>query len=942
MTSYDGKAGYTARPQGTGFRSYVTTWSSVHGFSPPGGTPLTPSTPWIFNGPGSGAAPDAILRENTIVLNTGLAPYCWGAKSGGQVIVGFPTNLATSLGVSSTVKVVGGRLGIVALHDGVDIGHPEAVNYQFRDPQFATVGTNRQFGTAQSNNTAANASVPIWGPFDNAAPGSSVPWSAALLNRIQASLYWLDSANNRHLKVFRLYADFETLTQPQTYSVVIDPASVGNTTSPVYKWGFFQTEAKLQAAYRVRVFQATRVVPGFDPETALNPLWESAPTVISANNSVTIGTLPNDVAYVVFVKTAISWPGPDFGTPYWWSEWALSGSSDDGGGGVIDNGKVVTPPVTPPTITVIPPAPPSVSVTQQLDLPHYRNKVTVALIGLNLLSSDDSDLANGIGSWVADTRCTVAWASGVLRMTYTGGSGAMVARTSIGVRVKPGAFYSPMSKFLAATAGLTVYAGVRWRNAAGGMISEAYATTAQVDTHTLPAPGVMSVLVGTQAPAGAYDALLLAKVMTSGGTAGTVHKVDEAGLLVATAAGLPSSPVWTPGGATQAISTSDPRPRGSVILQAQQPLSAAIPRTPAGNYAHQQLTTGGGLFRSTVGFTSALVLTDQITFRALSVVPPDGAKASTTGMIEWYDPTGAPTNALDIGHDDPCRIPAVAGVEYIYSAWVWTASGTVSARLAVNFVTIKNTALAGTTVGTTVALTTVPQKLTVTATADAKSFAAGLKLQNVTLTPNVSIFITGVRARPTSVVEASWPGQGNSAELTWYDVRDTVLLPTDGSPTIDIFDHEAPPDRVISYAARVSVPGIVSIRSVEPATVYNTPPRYSVLKDIYNPDNAVVIWYAPGDTAGREEDVTELHPAGRDGDPVFSRNWGSGDKGTLTVVAPTSLDLAQLQQIDTSRPMLVQWKAGGQQYVRIVGRPITRNKDNYAHIDFNYVSQARP
>jgi hypothetical protein len=380
-----------------------------------------------------------------------------------------------------------------------------------------------------------------------------------------------------------------------------------------------------------------------------------------------------------------------------------------------------------------------------------------------------------------------------------------------------------------------------------------------------------------------------------------------------------------------------------VILQAQQPLSAALARTPAANYAHQQLTSGGGYLRSTVGFTSASVITDQITFRTLSVLPPDGAKAGTTGMIEWYDPTGIATNALDIGYDDPCRIPAVAGIQYIYSAWVWAATaGIVSARLTVNFRSISKTAVAGTTVGSTVVLTTTPQKLTVTAIADPKSFAAGLKLQNVSLTPNVSLFITGVRARPTSVTEAAWPGQGNSDELSWYDVRDSVLLPTDGSPTIDIFDHEAPPDRVISYAGRVSVPGIVSIRSIEPATVYNTRPKYSVLKDLYNPDNAVVIWYAPGDTASRDEDVTELHPAGRDGDPIFSRNWGSGDKGTLTVAAPTSLDLAQLQQIDTSRPMLVQWASGGQTYVRILGRPITRIRDTYAHVDFNYVSIARP
>ena len=91
------------------------------------------------------------------------------------------------------------------------------------------------------------------------------------------------------------------------------------------------------------------------------------------------------------------------------------------------------------------------------------------------------------------------------------------------------------------------------------------------------------------------------------------------------------------------------------------------------------------------------------------------------------------------------------------------------------------------------------------------------------------------------------------------------------------------------------------------------------------------------------EDATELHPAGRDKDPVITRDWVSGERGQLLLHLFTDLDLYRLQQlVPSSRTMLIQWSNGGQLYCRITDQPIVRVRGTYATATLTYTQQARP
>jgi len=133
--------------------------------------------------------------------------------------------------------------------------------------------------------------------------------------------------------------------------------------------------------------------------------------------------------------------------------------------------------------------------------------------------------------------------------------------------------------------------------------------------------------------------------------------------------------------------------------------------------------------------------------------------------------------------------------------------------------------------------------------------------------------------------------------------------------------------------------------------VYMPLPTKTLVKNVWSPSDAIAINRNPGDSVANEPDETELHPAGRDADAVFGRDWTSGDKGTLTIPTSTDLELYRLQRIVAAkRTLLIQWNTGGQTYVHVSGLSIVRPREpdgtlcrtTLASATMPYVEQARP
>lgn len=850
------------------------------------------------------------VAPHTVLSDTNTATRASGTANKGTLWLGVP-----SVTVSSTVRLARARIGLVYANDGADIGHAEAANYRFRDPTLNVAGVDSQASSASVVYQPAGS--PNYGPWNTAAP-SGAAWTQAIIDRLQVSLYWLTSSGGAGswLSVAEVYVQFDTNTQPVVSAVTVTGAAT--TTRPAFSWTWTDADGDTQTAWQAKVFSAAQYgAAGFNPDTSAST-WDSG-VVLSDSTAGTVGVdLANTGTYEVYVRAGQDWAGPE-GSP-WWSPWAAS---------------------APFTIALSPPPTPSITVTQELTLPRYANRVVVSLAGINVLDADTASFEVSAGFWVADTNCTVTTSatnpkSGVnaLQMTATA-AGTMAARSgsfATSRRVRPGGTYSATASFRAATTGRTVNAGIRWFDVTGAQVGADVYGPNQTDTTT---GYVTATLTGSVAPASAWSAVALAKVTSA--AAAEVHRVDEAGLVIG------SSATWTPGGYFQA---------GTVTVEASQRISDTIVRGRAPGLEHPQIFSSGALTQNADGFYPR-VATDEAVFRQLDRAPPEAPAQTTTGMIEWRVRTGVAA-FLDIGAPagvatdgtNPYLFPVVPGRPATATCWLW-APAAVSVRLQLVTTDNLNTALQ-TDSSTVTALTTTPQRVTVTGTPPAGAVWGRLAVEDNSATANISIFLTMTRARLASEPDEPWPGQ--MFAFTRYTVRGGVVpVPQDGADTVTVVDHEAPPGRYLLYTASVASTtpagqAIASARST-PVPVYMDPPAWSLLKAPFVPggENALLVYRAPGDTVTLDEDATELHPAGRDKDPVFTRDWLSGDTGQILFHLFTDLDLYRMQQlVPSSRTMLIQWSSGGQVYCRITAQPTVHVRGTYRTATLTYTQQARP
>jgi hypothetical protein len=127
--------------------------------------------------------------------------------------------------------------------------------------------------------------------------------------------------------------------------------------------------------------------------------------------------------------------------------------------------------------------------------------------------------------------------------------------------------------------------------------------------------------------------------------------------------------------------------------------------------------------------------------------------------------------------------------------------------------------------------------------------------------------------------------------------------------------------------------------------VYQPVPTRTLCKDPFAPENAVQVdmTVSSGDSTSLVEDVTEHHPLGRDGDPVFLRAW-TGRERQFELTATSHQDYYRLLELlgTPSRSLLLQWPEGGQTYIRVRNWQETRIRRGQYRVSVSGSQTLRP
>jgi hypothetical protein len=822
----------------------------------------------------------------------------WGA---GQVC-GL-TNLS-ALGGAQRIRQV--RMRVRCFHSSADVGHVDQVDGRLRDNLNGKTVKVYTFGT--SSNTAVEQSSGWYTADPNGAA-----WTEAFCNRMQVHLAWrARSTGVTQLRITEAYVDVEVHDQPVVSAVTVTGATT--TTTPDVGWTYTTTDdSGGQTRYQVKVFTSAQYgVAGFDPATSPNT-WDSG-VLSGPGTTVTVGVnLLNGTTYKAYVRAARDWPGP--AGPLWYSAWAASSAT---------------------AIALTPPPAPTITVSQQTGLPGYRNLIRVTA-PINLLTLEQSSLEGGTTTgWGGSVNATVANSTAFavdgthsLEMSSVA-AGTMQAVMPAGVRVEPGAAVTAMGVVRAATVARNVRIAVFFADIAGGAVGTTFSNPVLDSTSVNT-----TVSVTSTAPATAYTVQIVLEVASTGGAA-EKHRWDILGVWHGT------STTWTPGGYAGS---------SAVVVYRSLRISPTIGRAPARNWVHPQLFSAGALTLSTDGFYPRQA-NDSVAQLPMDRAAPESPGQVSAGMVEWTIRVGA-FSYLDIGAPDgvatdgqhPYLMPAVPGLPMTASVWLW-ADAAFTARLAVIFVDRFNAQVGSTTLSASASLTTTEQKVSVAATGPAGCVFARFAVEDTAGVAGFRVYAAMPRWRVTADPDEAWPGQ----VFAWSTETVRPLTSTavvDGQNDVAVYDHEAPPGRPVLYWARVT-----ALTSSGQATasldgtavhVYQTPPARCLIGDPWQPENAAVCNIQPGDTAASVADATELHPSGRDGDPVLVTAW-TGRTRSYDLSAYSDLEYYRLVQLlPSTRQLYWKWPEGGITYGYVTSWSPTRTRPGYYKtIAVQVLETARP
>jgi hypothetical protein len=849
------------------------------------------------------------------------ATYITSAQFGAGFYCGL-TNLS-ALGGTQRVKRV--KMRIRGFHNSADVGHVDQVDGRLRDNLNGKTVVAYTF-SRQANTATEDSSG--WYTAD----ANGAAWTEAFVNRMQITFGWrCRSTGVTQLRLTEAYVDVEVDTQPTVTAVTITGAA--SSTRPGWSCTYTTLDDDgVQTRIQVRVFSAAQYgASNFSPDTS-PATWDSG-IMVGAATSGTTGAAPfadphgrlgvdlvNGVTYKWYVRAARDWPGP--AGPLWWSDWGVSSAT---------------------AVSLTPPPTPTLTLSTVATAPGNRVLADVTS-PVNLLTADNASFEGGLGQTVALANCTVSQSATTpadgafcLQMSSTAG-GDMTARSGnepfLGQHVDAGTTYTALASFRTAVSARSCAVGIRWQDATGAAIgADVYGS------NITDATGAWTqAFLTAAAPGNAVTAQVLYKVATTGGAA-EVHRVDKADLHVG------SSTVWTPGGfAAQAVTVE----RGERVDGT---------RGPRDNWAHPDVASAGSV-RMTAGYGFKIAGDSGQDVLSWEYLDKDIPGGGPSGMLHWQTRSGA-VDHLVIGTwpyggdaETEWQFPIVAGQSHTVSYWVWVASGSLTLTPKIEWMADDVTTIASTSTGSTFVATTTPTLYSYTATAPSSgaSSAHGV-LTNGGAVATADVYVTRIGWGLGTVAVDDKPAAGGP--LVWSAVRGATAVNLAGFPfgytagqRSVVADPEAPPLRPMLYRARmtatVSGTAVASAYSAYVTTLLTAPTR-TVLKDPFAPERPAVVSVRPGDSAGSMRDAVELHPSGRDGDPVQITSW-SGRQRSLELSVLSDAELRRLSLLlDSTRPLLLQWPEGGQTYGYVTSWSPTRVvRGRYHSITAALTETARP
>jgi len=814
--------------------------------------------------------------------------------------------------LSAVQRVKTATIRAVVARTAADLGHTQKAYFYLND------GVT-PLAPLDTLGTSSSSVVTVTGQARSGLSGRE--FTQARVNGMRLGVQWYRWGAVEWLEVAELYVDLDVRTRPSVASVTVTGQT--STTRPTVSWTP-TLDVDLQSRLQVRVFSAAQYgAGGFSPATS-GSTWDSG-VLLSTATSVVVGAdLVNGTTYKAYVAVAQDWTGtPD---AQWWSDWSAAGAVSSAF-----------------TISLTPPAAPSLSVSGITGVPGYRMLADVTA-PVNLLTADNASFEGSLGQWAAETNCSVsrvttdaADGTASMQMSSTAG-GTMVANSGtepfLDTHVKGGSFYTALGSARAGATGRTCRVGIRWRDAAGATISTSFGSTFSDVTGSY----TQGTLTNNQAPANAKLARVVTEVQSTGGAA-ELHRWDKISLHQG------ASTVWTPGGMAGQTVTAE---RGERV---------AAGRGPAENWAHPDVAYAGSP-KMTSGSGFALRNDSGRDILGWEYLDKDIPAGGPVGMIHWTPRSAAAADLLvgEFVYGGPAgeewKFPAVVGSTHVWSFWAWVASGSLAVTPKIEWRGDDTTVTIGTPSGSPVTLTTTPQQVVVTGTCPATASAANGIITNHTSSATADVYLTRVGwGLGTTAVDDRPPSGG---PLVWSPVRGVSAAQLAGFPfgydtgQRQVFaDPEYPPARPVLYRARqtVTLSGqAVSSANSAYATAYLAPPARTILRDVRHPERAVVAGIAPGDERAVAEDAQVFHPLGRDGRPVKVRDWLSGHDGSWAVTVLSDAELAALEALLASpTELLVQHSEGGQTYLLVTGYSCTRVVRSALHrVSVSYLETGRP
>jgi hypothetical protein len=371
------------------------------------------------------------------------------------------------------------------------------------------------------------------------------------------------------------------------------------------------------------------------------------------------------------------------------------------------------------------------------------------------------------------------------------------------------------------------------------------------------------------------------------------------------------------------------------------------------NWATAQLATGTSELGTTDGFykTAATDVLSSSVEKALAGEPRSlrWDVVSTSGNLD----IGA--SATAVVAPDEHFIPAKPGATVLASLYA-SADASFNSELLAQPIDFLGNAVGGSFTSGNIVIGTgalASQRFQVAAfTQPSTAHGVRLRLTNRSSVTGRRVHVSGVKVREGTGTEAepATPGQGKS--IVWRTVRGAEPTAATTAAALYALDEEQAPGSLRGYRARTLVNFELASERASASgfapVIYMTPPGSSqfVLKDpVGTLPSVALTMLGPELAESIEEQADDFNPLGREFGVTISDVIGGLD-GVYTLRTDGERQWENLlRYLKAQRTVLVQYPSGGQKYVRLRSRKITRKGAAGALVrivEVEYRQRARP